>query len=213
MIRVIIAEDENITRHGIRLILESSSEFELIGEAKTGKEAVQMVTTHKPDVLLLDIVLPELLGFEVTRQVKDFEPKTKVLILSSHDTEIYITEAMQSGADGYILKGSEPSVLFEALKEVCAGRKFMGPPTPESSLGHKSKSSAASNDLFNTLTSRERLVLQLAAEGNSSADIGKRLHISPRTVETHRANLMRKLDIHSQTELVLYAIRKGIIST
>lgn len=213
MIRVVIAEDENITRHGIRLILESSSEFELVGEARTGKEAVKMVTLHKPDVLLLDIVLPELMGFEVTRQVKDFEPKTKVLILSSHDTEIYIAEAMQSGANGYILKGSEPSLLFEALKEVYAGRQYMGPPTPEASLGRKFKGNSASNDLFNTLTSRERLVLQFAAEGNSSSDIGKRLHISPRTVETHRANLMRKLDVHSQTELVLYAIRKGIIST
>ena len=212
MISIVIAEDENITRYGIKLILESASDFKLLGEAEDGQKAVTLVRELQPDILLLDLKLPKLMGFDVARQVKQFVPRTRILVLSSHDTDIYVKEAMQSGADGYVLKGSLPEVLFKALREVSEGRKFLCPPLSKQPIGGKS-GNANTLDLFDALTSRERLVLQLAAEGLSSAEIGSKLHISPRTVETHRANLMRKLELHSQTELVLFAIRRGIVST
>lgn len=209
---IVIAEDENITRLGIRLILEGSPHYRLVGEAEDGKKAVQLIRETTPDLLILDIMLPGLLGFEVARQVREFTPNTRILVLSSHDTQIYVKEALQAGADGYVLKGSSPKILFEAIDQVLSGKQYLCPPLSKQPLGVEGQAGQANDlDPFETLTSRERLVLQLAAQGSNSSEIGDRLHISPRTVETHRANLMRKLELHSQTELVLYAIRKGLV--
>ena len=213
MTTILLAEDHHIVRQGLKLLLESEKTFRLAGEAADGLEAVSLARKLQPDALVLDLMLPRLHGLEVIRQVRQESPSTKIVILSMHADEHYVMEALRNGASGYVLKDAFSDDLVQAVKTVCAGRRYLSPVLAERALtGYVERPGESDLDVYDTLTNRERLVLQLAAEGASSPAIAKKLFISPRTAETHRANLMRKLSLRSQTDLVRFAIRKGIIS-
>ena len=211
--RIVIAEDHQIVRQGLALLLSKESDFQLVGETGNGLEAIELVEHLKPDVLLLDLTLPRVHGLEVTRQLKQRHTPTHILILSMHQEESYVIEALRHGASGYVLKDSAGTDLIEAVRKVRMGRRYLSPSLAEIAISLlEQRPTDPARDCCELLSSRERLVLELAAEGLSSADIAVRLFISRRTVETHRSNLMRKLELHSQTDLVRFAIRKGLIA-
>ncbi len=210
---ILLADDHTVVRQGLRTLLERQPDFHVLGEAGDGLAAVQLVEQLKPDVLVVDLMMPGINGLEVTRQTKRVAPRTHVVILSMHANEAYVLEALRTGASAYVLKESTAEELVRAVSEAAAGRRYLCPPFSEHAIelyAHKTQDGSAL-DLYETLTTREREVLHLAAEGHSNSEIARRLSISPRTAETHRTNLMRKLDLHSQTELVQYALQKGII--
>lgn len=211
-ITIVIAEDHHIVRHGLKLTLEAEADLKIVGEASDGLRAMQLVETLQPDLLLTDLMLPQLHGLEVTRRVRKEFPKTRVIILSMHADQPYVVEALRNGATAFVLKDSTATDLVQAIRETIKGRRYLSPQLAERAIAALEQLEPNPQlDIYDTLTQRERLVLQLAAEGSSSAEIGKRLFISQRTAETHRSNLMRKLGLHSQTDLVRFAIRKGII--
>lgn len=213
MITIVLAEDHHIVRQGLKALLEEEKSFKLLGEASDGLEAVALVERCKPNVLVLDLMIPRLHGLEVVRRVCKESSATRVLVLSMHSDEPYVVEALRSGALGYVLKDCTASNLADAIRSVVAGKRYLSPVLAERAMaaffqnpGHPGL------DPYETLTGRERLILQLAAEGSNNPDIARQLFISPRTAESHRANLMRKLSLRSQTDLVRYAIRKKIIA-
>ena len=209
---IVLADDHVVVRQGFRMLLEQEHDFKLVGEASDGLEAVQLVERHKPRVLILDLMLPRLHGLEVAKQVHHSHPETKIIILSMHSEEPYVVEALRNGASGYVLKDSSVDELVEAIRQVLAGRRYLSPVLAERAYtGYVEHPGESTQDIYDSLTNRERLVLQLAAEGLSSPQVAQKLFISPRTAETHRSNLMRKLGLTSQTDLVRFAIRKGII--
>jgi DNA-binding NarL/FixJ family response regulator len=213
MITIALAEDHHLVRQGFRLVLEAQPDFKLVGEAADGLEAVKLVTKARPNVLLLDLMIPRLHGLEATRQCRQESSETRVIILSMHDDEPYVMEALRNGASGYVLKDCTASDLVQAVRTVAGGRRYLSPVLAERALsGYVERPGESDLDVYETLTNRERLVLQLAAEGKTSTEIASALFISPRTAETHRANLMRKLTLRSQTDLVRFAIRRGIIA-
>jgi two-component system response regulator NreC len=213
MTTIVLADDHHVVRQGLRTLLESEPDFRVIGEAGDGLEAVQLVERLQPDVLVLDLMMPSLNGLEVTRQVGQRSPQTRVVILSMHSSEAYVMEALRHGAAGYVIKASSAADLIKAVREVTAGRHYLSPPLSEHAIeAYIQRAKEATLDKYETLTTREREVLHLAAEGHSNREIAERLSISPYTAMTHRANLMRKLDLHSQTDLVRYALQRGIIS-
>ncbi len=211
-IRIVLADDHAVVRLGLRALLEAEPDFELLGEAVDGLDVLPMVERLRPEVLVLDLMMPGVNGLDVTRAVVQQWPETKIVILSMHANEAYVFDALRNGASAYVLKGSHATDLVQAVREVAAGRRFLSPPFSERALDVYARSAdRATLDLYDTLTIREREVFHLAAEGHSSAEIASRLFISPRTVETHRANLMRKLGLRTQTDLVRYALRRGIV--
>ncbi|MCC6756169.1 MAG: response regulator transcription factor [Solirubrobacterales bacterium] len=213
MITIALAEDHHVVRQGFKLVLAAESDFKLVGEAADGLEAVKLVEEKKPGIILLDLMIPRLHGLEVVRQLRRDHPATKVIILSMHADEPYVMEALRNGASGYVLKDCTAADLVQAVRTVAAGRRYLSPALAERALtGYVEHPGASDLDVYDTLTNRERLVFQLAAEGKTSAEIASALFISPRTAETHRANLMRKLSLRSQTDLVRFAIRRGIIA-
>lgn len=213
MITIALAEDHHVVRQGFKLVLAAESDFKLMGEAADGLEAVKLVEEKKPRILVLDLMIPRLHGLEVVRQLRRDHPATKVIILSMHADEPYVMEALRNGASGYVLKDCTAADLVQAVRTVAAGRRYLSPALAERALtGYVERPGASDLDVYETLTNRERLVFQLAAEGRTSAEIASTLFISPRTAETHRANLMRKLSLRSQTDLVRFAIRRGIIA-
>lgn len=213
MITIALAEDHHVVRQGFKLVLDAESDFQLVGEAADGLEAVKLVEEKKPGVLLLDLMIPRLHGLEVVRQLRRDHPATKVIILSMHADEPYVMEALRNGASGYVLKDCTAADLVQAVRTVAGGRRYLSPALAERALtGYVEHPGASDLDVYETLTNRERLVFQMAAEGKTSAEIATALFISPRTAETHRANLMRKLSLRSQTDLVRFAIRRGIIA-
>ena len=213
MITIVLAEDHHIVRQGLKALLTAEKTFRLLGEAGDGLEALRLVEKHKPNVLVLDLMIPRLHGLEVARRVRDEHSATRVLVLSMHSDEPYVVEALRSGALGYVLKDCTTSNLAEAIRSVAAGKRYLSPVLAERAMDAIFQNPGQPTlDAYETLTERERLILQLAAEGLSNPDIATKLFISPRTAETHRANLMRKLSFHSQTDLVRYAIRKKIIT-
>lgn len=208
-VRLVLADDHQIVRQGLRAILATVAEFELVGEAADGAQAVRLVEDLRPDVLILDLKMPRLGGLDAARQVARKAPTTRVVVLSMYTDEAYVVEALRAGVSAYVLKGSSFSELVHAVREAVAGRRYFSPPISESVVSeYLRRASGAPLDPFHTLTSREREVLELTAEGHSSAEIARRLFISPRTVESHRANLMRKLNVRNQRELIRYAVRK-----
>ena len=213
MTTIVLADDHSVVRAGLRALLEGEDGFRVIGEAADGLEAVQHVERLRPDVLVVDVMMPGLNGIEVTRQVRQRMPATKVVVLSMHSHEPYVLEALRHGASGYVLKDASTEQLVHAIREVVAGRSYLSPPLTERAIAaYTARAQTATLDPYDLLTTREREVFQLAAEGLSNAEIAQRLTISPRTVEMHRGNLMRKIDLQSQTDLVRYAIRRGVIS-
>jgi two-component system, NarL family, response regulator NreC len=211
-IAIVLADDHRIMRQGLLALLSQEKDFRVIGEAGDGLEAVQTVERLKPDVLVVDLMMPGLNGLEVIRQVRKSSPSTRIVVLSMHKSEAYVWEALKNGAVAYVLKDCAAAELVKAVREAAAGRHFLSPPLSESAITtYLQKSRTGMLDLYDTLTRREREILQLSAEGKTSVAIGAQLSISPRTVEAHRANLMRKLGIHKQTELVRYALQKGIM--
>lgn len=211
MTTVIIADDHEIVRRGLRGILESEGSCKVIAEASDGLTAAQLVEKHKPTLLVLDLNMPRLHGIDVLRQVRTASPHTRVIVLSMHNDEPYVIEALRGGAMAYILKGSESQEISHALKEVLAGRRFLSGTLSEWAINALVSKPADESDPLQSLTQRERMVLQLAAEGHSNPEIAEKLFISPRTAETHRTNLLRKLGLQTQTDLVRFAIRKGLI--
>ncbi len=211
-VTIILADDHHIVRQGVKALLESEPGFSVVGEASDGLKAVELATKLKPRVLVVDLMMPGLNGLEVTRQVTKACPNTKVVVLSMYMNEPYVIEALRNGAFGYVLKESNISDLIHAVHEVSKGRHYLGPPLSERAMeAYLEKTRDTSLDLYETLSTREREVLHLAIEGYSNAEIAARLFISPRTAETHRANMMRKLSLHTQTDLIKYALKKGII--
>jgi DNA-binding NarL/FixJ family response regulator len=209
---IVLADDHVVVRQGLRALLEAEPDFAIVGEAADGLEVPDLVERLKADVLILDLMLPGLNGLEVTRQVQQRSPQTRVVVLSMYANEAYVLEALRNGAAAYVLKEASAADLVQAIREVMAGRRYLSPPLSESAIElYVQKAKAAPRDAYEELTTREREVLQLAAEGQSNPEIADRLGISVRTVETHRANLMHKLDLRSQTELVRYALKRGIV--
>ncbi len=209
---IILADDHHIIRQGLRSLLESESDFKVIGEASDGLEAVQLCEKLKPEVLVTDMVMKGMNGIEVTRQLAKLRPDIKVIVLSMYDNENYVVEAMQAGAQAYVVKDSTADELVRAIRETLEGRRYLSPPLSERAINaYLQKSKDTTFDPYETLTTREREVLQMAALGASSSEIASRLFVSRRTVENHRASMMKKLNLHTQTQLIRFAIQRGIL--
>lgn len=213
MINILLADDHQVVREGFRALLKIEKDICIVGEAGDGIEAVRLAEQLKPDVVVADLMMPSLNGIEVARQITTRVPGTKVVILSMHASEAYVLESLRNGASAYVLKDASSADLVRAVREAIAGRRYLSPPLSELAIqAYVEKTRKTDSlDLHDTLTSREREVLQQGAEGHTNTEIAARLCISPRTVETHRANLMHKLGLRSQTELVRYAIQRGIL--
>jgi two-component system, NarL family, response regulator NreC len=211
-VTIILADDHHMMRQGLRMLLEAEEDFRVVAEAGDGREATQLAERFTPDVLIVDVMMPGLNGLEVTRQVGKRSPQTRVIMLSMYSNEAYVLEALRNGAAGYVLKEASATDLIRAVREVVAGRRYLSPPLSEHAIeAYVQKAQDELLDPYETLTTREREVLQLAAEGRTNADIAAALCVSPRTVETHRAHLMHKLGLHSQADLIRYALRRGIL--
>ena len=210
-ITVVLAEDHHVVRQGLRALLESTPDLLVIGEAADGPAAVEITLRLDPDVLILDLVMPGN-GLDALRQITQQAPRTRVVVLSMHASEAYVVEALKGGASAYVLKDATASDLVRAVREVAAGRRYLSPPLSERAIdAYTSRAMATTGEPHEALTARESEVLRLAARGLSVQQIALELSISPRTAETHRANFMRKLGLHSQTDVVMYAIRHGIL--
>jgi two-component system response regulator NreC len=199
-----LCDDHTIMRVGLRALLSAEPDFLIIGEASDGLEAVELAERLKPLVVVLDVMMPGINGLEAARQINQRCPNTYIVFLSMHAREAYVVEAFKKGAHAYVLKDSQANDLIQAVRAVLAGHRYLSPPLSERSLKAYLKK-------IHTKPGREREVLHLTAEGNSSSQIGVRLGISPRTVEIHRANMMRKLGVHSQIEVVRYAFQRGLL--
>jgi DNA-binding NarL/FixJ family response regulator len=212
IVTLLLADDHPIVRQGLKHLLEAESNLKVVGEASSGLQAVQLTEKIKPRVLIVDIMMPELNGLEVLKQVKERSPATSCIVLSMQSADVYVVEALKAGALGYVLKETGPSELVQAVQQVIQGRRYLSPRISERLIdvlietNHKPPS-----DPYQTLTNREREVLQMAAEGLSSAEIARRLSISPRTAELHRGRMMHKLGLRSQTDLIRYAFKRGIL--
>lgn len=209
---IVIAEDHQVVRHGLTLLLKSQPDFKLLGEANDGLEAISLVETLEPDVLLLDLMIPQVHGLEVIRHLRAAGHPTRIIVLSMHKEDSLVVESLRRGAAGYVLKEASSRELLDAVRKVALGQQYVSP-----ALTHViaelaiERPALSRGEAADSLTKRERVVLHLAADGLSSKEIASRLVISPRTAETHRANLMRKLSLRSQTDLVRFAIRRQII--
>jgi two-component system, NarL family, response regulator NreC len=214
LVRIIIADDHPFMRTGLRHVLEEHPEFRVVGEAADGREAVQMVGEENPDVAILDIGMPNLNGIEAARQICASAPRVAIIVLSMHSDEAYVLRALKAGARAYLLKQSAESDLIAAVKAVNQGKSFFSPAISQMLLEEYMRQIRDRDveDSYELLTPREREILQMVAEGNSNKDIANRLNLSLYTVETHRSNMMEKLSLHSVPELILYAVRKGVIS-
>ncbi len=212
-ITVVVAEDHTIVRKGICSLIDGKAEIEVVGEAEDGWEAIKQVEKLSPDVVLMDITMPTLNGLEATRQIKKLFHKVKVIALTMYTNEEYVSQILQAGASGYVVKQAAPAELISAIQAVQRGDSFLSPSVSKSVIEEYLKHSGRidQKDPFETLTDREREVLQLLAEGYSNGEIADKLQLSIKTVSVHRTNLMDKLGIHNLTDLVKYALRKGII--
>ena len=212
MTTVVLVDDHNVVRHGIKALLEAEPDITVTGEAGTGVDAAQMVQQLRPDVLIVDLMLADMSGLAVIRQAKKKSPKTAGIILSMYGNDCYVVEALQAGAKAYVLKDSSPEELLRAVREAAAGRRYLAPPISDRAIeAYLVRSEESKLDPYDMLSTREREVLHLAAQGLTSTETANKLCISPRTVEVHRARVMQKLGLHNRTELIHYAIRRGIL--
>ena len=208
MIKIVLADDHTVVREGFRMVLESQADLQVIGEACNGIEAIQVVERLKPDVLVVDLMMPGINGLEVVRQVNR---NTHVVVLTMHDHESYVIEALRNGAYGYVLKDATPKELVEAIQKAANGQRYLSAPFADRAIELYAQMHNHVGDPYESLSDREREVLILVGQGYSNQEVAEMLQISPRTVEVHRANLMRKLNIKNQTELIRYAIQRGLL--
>lgn len=213
-LRLMLGDDHTLFRHGLRKILEERPEWEIVAEVGDGREAVRKCVALKPDVAVLDIAMPLLNGIDATQQIVRKVPETKVLVVSMHSDEAYVTRALGAGATGYMLKDSAGKDLLKGISSVAAGQAYFSPAIARLMLDDYVRRVAGSGvaDRYETLSEREREIFQLIAEARTNKEVAELLEISPATVETHRARILQKLDIHNTAELVLYAVRRGVIS-
>jgi two-component system response regulator NreC len=212
MITFVLADDHHIVRQGLRSLLEGEADFKVVGDVSDGLQAVRMVENLKPDILVLDLMMGGLNGLEVTRQVSKQSPKTAIIILSMYNNEAYVLEALKAGAKGYVLKDSTTDELVKAVREAVIGRHYLSASLSERAIeNYIEKSKETYIDPYDTLTTREREVLHLAAQSCTNAEIAERLYISRRTVEVHRSNVMHKLGLRTQPQLIRYAMKRGIL--
>ncbi len=211
--RVLLADDHSIVRRGLRSLIETQPDIKVVGEAADGLEALKLCDEHRPDAIILDVAMPKLNGIEVAERVQKLPRSPSVLILSMHADESYIIRALAAGARAYLLKDATDEDLIPALRAVAAGRPFFSPSVTGVLIEDYVRQLQARGltDSYHLLTDREREVLQLLAEGRSNKEVAALLDVGVSTVETHRANLMQKLNLHNTAEIVLYAVRKGII--
>jgi DNA-binding NarL/FixJ family response regulator len=213
-IRILLGDDHTVMRRGLRLLLESQAEFTVVAEAADGRQAVEQSELTKPDVVVLDITMPNLSGIEAAQRIASLLPDTAIIFLSMHSDEGYVLRALKAGAKGYLLKDSAEGDLIDAIKAVSQGKTFFSAEISKMLVEDYIREirTRGIEDSYELLTSREREILQLLAEGKSNKDIAGLLNLSPHTVETHRRNLQDKLNLHSFAELILYAVRKRVIS-
>ena len=211
--RVIIAEDHTILREGLRALLSADPRFEVVAEAEDGRAAVESCEYHLPDLLLMDLSMPRMNGLEAIKELKKQNSAMKIIALTVHKTEEYILATLQAGANGYVLKDATHSELMMAMEHVMAGKRYLSPGVSEKVIeGYlEGKRTLKSKTAWDALTSREREILKLIAEGYRNKGIADDLCISSKTVEKHRANLMKKLDLHNAAELTAYAMEKGLV--
>ncbi len=211
-VSVLLADDHPLVRRGLRNLLEAEPGFSVAGEAEDGLQVIQLAEKLRPDILVVDLMMPNLNGLEVLKQVRHRSPMTRMIVLSMQSADPYVLEAFRSGAIGYVLKDSAPDELINAINQSLKDIKYLSPKLPERLISAANGSMGnAEQDPYETLTDREREVFQMAAEGKTAPEIAKRLSISPRTAELHRSRMMNKLDLHSQSELVRYAVKRGIL--
>ncbi len=213
-LRILLADDHTVLRQGLRLLLERHPEFQVIGEAADGRQAIEMAEAEHPDVVVLDLGMPRLNGIEAARQITAKLPSTAIVILSMHTDESYLLQALKAGARAYLLKDSADADLIAAIRAVSQGKGFFSPAMSRLLADDyvRQIQERGGQDSYELLTPREREVLQLLAEGKSNKEVASLLNLSLSTVETHRSKIMQKLNLHSAPELVLYAVRKGVIS-
>lgn len=210
-IRVLLADDHAVLRAGIRALLDMQPDIEVIGEAGDGRQAVERVRELGPDIILMDIGMPGLDGLAATRQIKENHPRTRILILTQHENKEYVLPALKIGASGYVLKRAEGDELLTAIRAVHAGGTFLDPAVAGVLADDTRRKPGSPADPFDALTEREREVLTLLAQGNTYQHIAETLFISPKTVDFHRTNLMRKLGLSSRADLTKYAVQRGLI--
>jgi two-component system, NarL family, response regulator NreC len=213
-LRILLGDDHTLLRQGLRKILQERPDWEVVAEAGDGRDAVRQALAIQPDIAILDIGMPLMNGIEATRQIVRRRPDIHVLILSMHANEAYLIQALKAGAKGYLLKDSADIDLIRGVAVVASGKSFFSPAVAKVMLDDYVRRLADKGvaDRYDTLSEREREIFQLVAEGHSNKDIAELLSVSPATVETHRAHILQKLDVHNTAELVLYAVRRGVIS-
>ncbi len=212
-IRVLLADDHTILRAGLKMMLNVQPDIEVVGEASDGRQAVTEAQRLLPDVILMDITMPECNGIEATRQVKRLLPETRVLVLTMHENEEYLFQMLRAGASGYMLKEAADTELISAIRVISAGRFYLSPSAQSMMVSDylQRVRTGEERDSYGVLTEREREILKLVAEGHTNNQIAERLFISPKTVDTHRTHIMDKLNLHSRAELVKYAMRRGLL--
>ena len=210
-LRILLADDHTMVRQGLRKVLEERPEWQVIAEAGDGHEAVRLAELHKPNVAVLDVAMPLLNGIEATRRIAKRVPQTRILVLSMYSDEAYVTQMMKAGATGYLLKDSAGVDLLEAVQAVAQGKSYFSPAVARLMSDEYARQRGPEDDRYESLSDREREIFQLIAEGKANKEIAALLFISLSTVETHRARIMEKLDLHSAAEIVLYAVRRGVI--
>jgi len=214
MIQIILADDHAVMRRGLRLVLEQQEEFKVLGEASDGRQAVSLVESLRPDVAVLDITMPYLNGIEAARQISAKQLGVAIVVLSMHADEGYVLRALKAGARGYLLKESPEADFIQAIRSVSEGKAFFSPTVSRMLVEDyvRQLQDKDIEDSYELLTAREREILQLIAEGKSNKDVANMLNLSLYTVETHRSNILEKLNLHNVPELILYAVRKGVIA-
>ncbi len=213
-IRVLLADDHTILRAGLRMMLNAQADISVVGEASDGREAVRETERLLPDVVIMDITMPDLNGIEATRSIKRALPDVKVLMLTMHENEGYLFQSLRAGASGYMMKEAADTELIQAIRTVQSGRFYLSPAAQSMMVGdylQRVKAGGEEKDSYNDLTEREREILKLVAEGLTNNQIAEKLIISPKTVDTHRTHVMDKLNLHSRAELVKYAMRRGLL--
>lgn len=211
MIKIIIADDHVVVRKGLKALLNSKEDWEVVAEASNGFEVIPLIEQHFPDIVILDLAMPNLGGVETISRLQKTEAKPNILVLSGKEDEFSVNEAMRAGAQGFVPKTSEPDELEFAIRSVLKGQTYLSPAVCEGVLSNGGTSGEGENSPISHLSSREREVMKLLAEGKPNREVAKTLHISPRTVDSHRANIMKKIGIKSNAELVQAALRHGII--